>query len=104
MAKKIRKAKIQTVHGVSRIKERTDFTVKKEALALIRNASKHGKTPHFFRFNKKLHKYLLARCKNAKRVRVYRGYVFIFNGGSDRLITMYPLKDNLLEEYKEYVK
>lgn len=102
--KKIRRAKTQTIHGVSRIKERTDLSLKKEALTLIRNASRHGKSPHFFRHNPKLHKYLLSKCNYSKRVKVYSGYIFIFNGGSDRLITMYPLQEKWMEEYINYVK
>ena len=105
MAKrKIHRAKTQTIHGISRIKERTDLSLKKEALSLIRNASKHGKSPHFFRKNKKLHEYLLSKCSYSKRVKVYCGYIFIFNGGSDRLITMYPLNEKWMEEYNNYVK
>lgn len=102
--KKIRRAKTQTIHGVSRIKERTDYSRNHEALALIRNASKHGKSPHYFRKNPKFHSYLVSKCSFSKRVVVYMGYVFIFNGGSNRLITMYPLHEKWMEEYKNYVK
>ena len=94
----IRKAKIQTVHGIERIKERTDVSKKGQALKLIKHASKFGASPHSFRKCKRFHHYLLVRAGYDKRVKVYMGFVFIFNGGSDRLITMYPIPHRFKEE------
>lgn len=96
----VKKVKRQTVHGVERIKERTELSTRGEALRLIKNASKHGASPHRFRNCKRFHSYLLSRAGYDKRVRVYLGYVYIFNGGSNRLITMYPIPERFMEEYK----
>lgn len=100
----VRKVKIQTVHGIKRIKERTELNKKGEALKLIKHASKYGASPHQFLKVKKFYRYLMTRVGYDKRVKVYMGYVFIFNGGSDRLITMYPIPERFKEEIKNYVK
>lgn len=100
----VRKVKRQTVHGVERIKERTDITHTAEAKKLIKNASKYGLPVHRFRKSKLLYAYLQRRIHGNKRVVLYAEYVFIFMGGSNRLITMYPLPDFYIGEYNLYVK
>lgn len=96
----VRKVKIQTVHGIKRIKERTELSKKGEALKLIKHASKYGASPHSFIRYKRFYHYLLSRVGYDKRVKVYMGYVFIFNGGSNKLITMYPIPQRFKEEIK----
>lgn len=100
----VKKVKRQTFHGVERIKERTDITHTTEAKKLIKNASKYGLSVHRFRNSKLLYAYLQRRIRGNKRVVLYAGYVFIFMGGSNRLITMYPLPDFYIGEYYLYVK
>jgi hypothetical protein len=96
----VRKVKIQTVHGIKRIKERTDLSRKTEALKLIKKASQRGASIHSFKAYKRFYRYLINRAGFDKRVKVYAGYVFIFNGGSNRLITMYPIPERFKEEMK----
>jgi hypothetical protein len=100
----VRKVKRQTFHGVSRIKERTDIAHTTEAKKLIKNASQYGLPVHRFRNSKLLYAYLKRRIHGNKRVVLYAGYVFIFMGGSNRLITMYPLPDFYKGEYYLYAK
>lgn len=102
--KKIKKAKTQTIHGVERIKERTEIAHICDAKKLIKNASNYGLSVHRFRNSKPLYAYLRRRIHGNKRVVLYAGYVFIFMGGSNRLITMYPLPDFYIGEYYLYVK
>lgn len=40
-------------------------------------------------------------CKGRKRVKLYRGYVFIFFNNSRRLITCYPIPEKHMKEYLE---
>ena len=96
----IRKVKIQTVHGLKRIKERTELSSKGDALRLIKKASKMGASPHSFWKCTKFYHYLICRAGYNKRVKVYGGYVFIFNGGSNKLITMYPIPERFKEELR----
>ena len=102
--KKIRKAKTQTHHGVVRIKERTDINRTSEAKKLIQNASKYGLPVHTFKKSRWLYAYLRRRIHGNKRIVVYNEYVFVFLGGSNKLITMYPLPDFFIGEYYLYVK
>ena len=101
---KVRKVKVQTVHGILRIKERTNVSRKTEALKLIKKASARGACIHSFKPYEKFYQYLIRKAGYDKRVKVFGGYVFIFNGGSSRLITMYPIPERFKEEMKKNVK
>lgn len=102
MAAKIRHCKKQTVHGVKRLRSRVGIKNKKIALRVIIEASKSGKDISFFAPGE-LYNYLKSKDRG-KRIRVYNGVVYIFNKTSDRLITAYPIPEELMEEYRNYGK
>lgn len=88
-----------TKHSFKRAKERTELT-KDEAKCLIREASVKGKAwgnlPEgpLKEFVKKRSKY--------KRVKYYRGYIFVFNKTSSSCITMYPVHQYVLDDQKQF--
>lgn len=102
--KKVKKTKSQTLHGVERIKERTDLARIGEARKLINDAINYGLPVHRFKKSRWLYAYLRRRIHGNKKVLLYSGYVFIFIGGTNKLITMYPLPDFYIGEYYLYVK
>ncbi|MBR3208835.1 MAG: hypothetical protein IKF82_01060 [Bacilli bacterium] len=89
-----------TVHGYNRVKERTDVIdkeVKTLSLYAVKNGLNLGDLEEGF-----LKKYVEKRINQGqKRVKLYRGYVFIFFKNSRRLITCYPIPDYLFEDYKK---
>lgn len=90
-------------HAHLRVQQRFSQDLnKKQRRELIRNASKNGDCPADFRNgHPKIYSYLSKL--STKRVKIYRGFVFIFNKTSDRLITMYELPEEYTEEYQIYV-
>lgn len=98
----IRKAKRQTRHGLERIKTRGGITNNNQALTTIRNASKKGLSIADIE-DGPLKNYLKSK-DHGKRVKLYKRYVYIFNKTSDRVITLYPLPEEYLEEAKKYGK
>lgn len=98
----VRHAKRPTTHGLKRLKSRVGIKSKKVGERIILEASKGGKNimdfpPGEFR------EYLISK-DHGKRVKVYKGIVFIFNKTSDRCITCYPIPKEHLEEYEQYGK
>jgi len=91
-----------THHSLLRMAERCGITNAKAATNMIRNASKLGRGIQSFP-DGELKNYLLSK-KHNKRVKVYKGIVFIFNKTSDRAITLYPIPNEFMEEYKTYDK
>lgn len=92
-----------TTHGFERVKERSDFC-DKQLNNLSRYAIKNGINISDIP-DGRLKKYVWHRIKQRdKRVKLYRGYVFIFFKNSKRLITFYPLPDFFIPEYKEISK
>ena len=92
-----------TLHGYERVKERSNIS-DKELNNLSFFAIKNG-----IGFNQvptgKLRNYLWYRAyKNDKRIKLYRGYVFIFFKNSRRLITCYPIPEKHIEEYEKIAK
>ncbi len=98
----IRKGKNQTRHGLERAKSRVGIANKHQAIVTIRNASKKGLNIADIE-DGALKEYLKSK-DHGKRVKLYKRYVYIFNKTSDRVITIYPLPDEYLEEYKKYGK
>lgn len=91
-----------THHSLMRMAERCGITNRTAATNMIRRASKMGRHIQSFP-DGELKNYLLSKQHN-KRVRVYKGIVFIFNKTSDRAITLYPIPNEFMEEYKTYDK
>lgn len=95
------KCKKQTFHGMMRARERGNMP-SRVAKDFISSASKRG-----FSFNDlpegELKDYVFGKfIYRQKRVKIYKGYIFIFNRTSNRLITMYPIPDNLVEEFNSF--
>lgn len=96
--------KIYTQHGYDRVKERTNFGFKERNKELIniviRKGLHYGAIPPG-----PLRDFLYSKAKVAnKRVKLYKGYIFIFFVNSNRLITCYPLPEQFKEEYKSLLK
>lgn len=91
-----------TYHAYERIKERSNIK-NKELYNLSSHAIKNG-----ISFNQippgSLKSYVGYKvAKKNKRVKLYRGYVFIFFKNSKRMITCYPIPEKHLKEYKKLV-
>ena len=92
-----------TYHGFERAKERSNIS-DKELNNLSLYAVKNG-----INFNQippgPLKSYVgWKTAQGGKRVKLYRGYVFIFFLNSRRMITCYPLPEKHMEEYKKVVQ
>lgn len=91
-----------TFHGYERVRERSDIK-EKELNNLSFYAIKNGIDYNCIPAGP-LKNYLWYRAnKYNKRIKLYRGYVFIFFQNSRRLITCYPIPEKHLEEYREMV-
>lgn len=92
-----------TVHGYNRVVERSDINEKElQTLSMyaIRNGLNDKDIPRgalksYFRRKKRI---------GNKKIKIYRGYVFIFFVNSNRLITCYPLPEKYREEYERIMK
>lgn len=97
------KYKNQTKHGMNRIIERCGIP-KSCAKGFIHAASIHGYNSGHLNEGK-LKDYLISKeLGKGKRVKVYKGFIFIFNNTSNRLITAYPIPDDLVEEFNCFMK
>lgn len=81
-------------HSKIRMKERTDYN-HQERKTLFQKALQYGKSANDI-IDKKLKNYLMSKpnCK----VKLYKGYVFIYSKVSHQLYTMYKLPDEFKEE------
>lgn len=81
-------------HSKKRMRQRVNLN-HKERLQLANDAIKYGKSGNDIspKKNKELREYLLSKpnCK----VKLYKGYVFIYSKNSCRLYTVYPLPEGL---------
>lgn len=79
-------------HSKIRMKERTDLN-HKERVKLFNEALQRGKSANDIspKENKELRDYLAS--KSNCKVKLYKGYVFIYSKNSSRLYTMYPLPE-----------
>ena len=82
-------------HSKIRMRERTAFN-SRERYSLFREALQYGKSPANVD-DKNFQNYLLSKpnCK----VKVYKGYVFIYSKNSKQLYTMYEIS----KKYKENI-
>ena len=76
-------------HAYYRASERCGWS-KKEAQEMMRLASKKGLAPSQIKDNKELKKLLMFRqLKTNRRIKYYKGYIFIFASTSTRCYTVY---------------
>lgn len=87
-----------TFHGYNRIRERSvinEKDLKQISVRAIKNGLNFWDLPPG-----DLKSYVGYKiAKQGKKVKLYRGYVFIFFINSKRLITCYPIPEKHLEEY-----
>lgn len=88
-----------TTHGIQRSRERTDLS-SREVKDLIRSASRKGLTVTMLSPGP-LRTYVAQRGTR-KRVKYYKGYLFIFQKTSTSLITMYPVPTTVFEAQEQY--
>lgn len=92
-----------TYHGYKRTEERTEIEERDKKLLgshAVRNGINFGEIPPG-----PLKSYVGFKiAKKGKRVKLYRGYVFIFFRNSNRIITCYKIPDRHFEEYKNILK
>ena len=98
----IHKRKNPTKHSLSRMKTRAGICQESVAIRTMQNASRKGLCIADFP-DCKLKDYLKTKDKG-KRVKVYKGYIYIFNKTSDRAITLYKIPDEYKEDYEKYGK
>ena len=101
----IRKCKRQGIHGQNRLRQRSNIKDDKNIKAFIRSASMHGFNPCDFPEDGQLYIYINNKERaRHKRIKVYKGFVFVFNRTSNRLITAYRLPEELTTEFEEFIK
>ena len=92
-------------HGEKRSKERFGVGVAEGLGGMVNNAIKYGQNYSDFPQETKLHQFLLSKHLAAnKRVKLYKGKVFIIFRTTPNLITCYELPEELKEEYEKYKK
>ena len=82
-------------HSKQRMIERTNFN-HDERRKLFQNALRYGKVPHNMKEGP-LKQYLMSKQWKCK-VKLYKGYVFIYSKNSKILYTMYELPEKFREE------
>ena len=80
------------------MEERIGIYSQEAQLNLIRGASKYGLNPHDFSGD--FGSWLENKGKY-KRLKVYKGYIFIFAKTSNFLYTTYKIPEEFMEEYNE---
>lgn len=81
-----------TNHSYIRICQRTGWSIK-QAKDMVERASKLGLSP--LQIDKgPLQDFCIVKGR-FKRLKLYKGYIFIFNKNSNRLITMYKVPEEL---------
>lgn len=92
-----------TYHGYLRIKERSninDNELRQISIWAIKNGINFSEIPPG-----PLKSYVGWKiAKKGKKVKLYRGYVFIFFLNSRRLITCYPIPEKHLPEYNKILR
>lgn len=97
------KVKKQTFHGVKRVKQRCGITNDRSLKNFVKAASKHGYSPQHLNEGR-LKNYLINKSQRRnKRIKIYKGYVFIFNNTSDGLITAYEIPERFMEEFNTFI-
>lgn len=91
-----------TKHSLDRMKTRAGISNKKQAENMIKAASRKGMSIDDFP-PCELKNYLLTK-NSGKRVKVYKGIIYIFNKTSDRALTLYPIPEEYMEDYNKYGK
>ena len=85
-----------TLHAVRRMKSRLKLSGAKKQSLHVSIVWKYGIKEDQIT-NKKLKNFLLERGSDNLKI-VYEGYLYIFGRNSHRLITLYPLPLELVEE------
>lgn len=96
-----RKAKTtSTYHGKKRFSER--YEGKEDVDVMIRKAMHYGIFVHQVPQDNPLYIYMenKVRFKN-KKVKLLEGYVFVLTKSTNRLITFYPIPEDLIEAYQQ---
>ena len=81
-------------HSYERVKERTNLS-KRETIKLMKEASRYGLSANNIPEGP-LRNYVASKGNN-KRVKYYKGYIFIFAKTSTSCITMYPVDEEVLK-------
>lgn len=77
-------------HAYYRASERCGWS-KREADEMMRLASKRGISPYNLHDGKVKDLFVFRQLKTRRRIKIYRGFVFIFASTSTRCYTVYPL-------------
>lgn len=77
-------------HSLERIKERANINANQKAF--FRNALDKGKSPGEIK-NEKIRVYLMSKETWRSKVKLYKGYVFIYSKNNKRLYTMYKMEE-----------
>lgn len=85
-------------HSKKRMRERTDFN-HRERRQLFRNALQNGKSLQQIS-NIKIKRFVARKSKNCK-IKLYKGYLFLYSKNGHQLYTMYKLPDELGGEENE---
>lgn len=86
-------------HAKKRMRERTELN-HKERIGLFRKALDNGKSVQEIK-DLRVKKYLSGKQTKCSKVKLYRGYVFVYSKNKHQLYTMYKLPSEYLEEVGE---
>ena len=92
-----------TYHGYKRIKERSNISEKeinRISIWAMKNGLNFQEIPPG-----PLKSYVgFKKAKKGKKIKLYRGYVFVFFLNSKRVITCYPIPEKHMAEYQNLIK
>ena len=86
-----------TYHAMKRIDERFGNY---DQRALVNGARHSGLDENDLKGTSELLAFYRKKASSGKRIFLYAGFVFVFFTSSKRLITMYPIPEELMEEYR----
>ena len=85
-----------SLHSKLRMEERAKIDTRNQK-PFYANALKKGKSPNDLKEGF-LKQYLLSKQRKKSKVKLYRGYVFVYSRNNKQLYTMYELPKELLEK------
>jgi len=93
-----------TGHALKRLEQRAGVTKKIGADRYVKNAFRKGQLVNEFPPGPFQNFLIKKEFKTGKRVRVFRGFIFIFNSSNNGLTTLYKVPKKYIQEYEQYRK
>ena len=81
-------------HSIIRMSERANLKSVQEKKKMFRDALSYGKSLNDIH-DEKIRNYILSKINYCK-IKLYKGYVFVYSKNSKRLYTMYKLPEEII--------